>query len=81
MVLAAAGLTGAMGRVVAAGDNAAITVVAPDGSGYEKIPLPDMLVTNICLCGDDRRTAYVTMSCTGQLVSFTSPRPGLALAH
>jgi gluconolactonase len=58
-----------------------ITVVAPDGSGYEKIGLPDMLVTNICFGGDDLRTAYVTMSGTGQLASFTWPRPGLALAH
>ena len=58
-----------------------ITAVAPDGSGYEKVDLPDMLVTNVCFGGDDLRTAYVTMSGTGQLASFTWPRPGLALAH
>lgn len=58
-----------------------ITAVEPDGSSYQKIALPDMLVTNICFGGNDLRTAYVTMSGTGQLASFAWPRPGLALAH
>jgi gluconolactonase len=44
------------------------------------VPLPDLLVTNVCFGGDDLRTAYVTCSGTGKLVSFEWPRPGLQLA-
>ncbi|MCU4186864.1 SMP-30/gluconolactonase/LRE family protein [Acidiferrimicrobium sp. IK] len=60
-----------------------ITVVAPDGT-WELARLPaacaDRMVTNICFGGPDRRTAWVTLSETGRLVSATWPRPGLALA-
>ncbi|MDP1819934.1 MAG: SMP-30/gluconolactonase/LRE family protein [Acidimicrobiales bacterium] len=61
--------------------NGGITAISPDGSTVEHIPLPDPLVTNICFGGDDLRTAYVTLSGTGQLVSLPWSRPGLALAH
>ncbi|HXX47480.1 MAG TPA: SMP-30/gluconolactonase/LRE family protein, partial [Myxococcota bacterium] len=40
----------------------------------------DPLTTNICFGGPDLRTAYVTLSATGKLVSFAWPRPGLRLA-
>ena len=39
------------------------------------------MTTNICFGGDDLRTAYVTLSGTGRLVSIPWPRPGLRLAH
>jgi gluconolactonase len=58
-----------------------VTVVAPDGSSYEHLPMPDMLVTNICFGGPDLTTAYVTMSGTGQLGAGQWSGPGLALAH
>jgi len=61
--------------------NGGITAISPDGETIEHTPFPDPLVTNICFGGDDLRTAYVTLSGTGQLVSTTWPRPGLALAH
>ena len=41
--------------------------------------MPDPLTTNICFGGADLRTAYVTLSGTGRLVSTPWPRPGLQL--
>jgi gluconolactonase len=61
--------------------NGAITAVAPDGESYEQVPMPDPLTTNICFGGKDLRTAYVTLSGTGKLVSFEWPRPGLKLNY
>lgn len=58
-----------------------VTAVSPDGQTVEKTDLPDLLVTNICFGGADLRTAYCTLSGTGQLVSIPWNRPGLALAH
>jgi gluconolactonase len=58
-----------------------ITAISPDGLQVEHHPLPDALVTNICFGGDDLRTAYATLSGTGQLVRFEWPRAGLRLAH
>ena len=46
----------------------------------EHVPLPDPLTTNVCFGGPDLRTAFVTLSGTGRLVSFEWPRPGLRLA-
>ena len=61
--------------------NGGITAISPDGSAVEHHPFDDLLVTNICFGGDDVRTAYVTLSGTGRLVSMPWPRPGLRLAH
>lgn len=61
--------------------NGGITSIPPDGSVVEHLSLPDPLVTNICFGGPDLRTAYVTLSGTGQLVAFEWPRAGLRLAH
>ena len=62
-----------------------ITVVFPDKGSSEKYTLPDSLadgaVTNICFGGPDLRTAYITLSLTGRLVSCRWPRPGLRLAY
>ena len=56
-----------------------ISVIAPDGTLVEFVPLPDMYVTNICFGGPERRTAYVTCSSTGRLLAMDWPRPGLKL--
>jgi gluconolactonase len=56
-----------------------ITVISPDGSTTEHIPMPDPLTTNLCFGGRDLRTAYVTLSGTGRLVAIEWPRPGLKL--
>ena len=61
--------------------NGGITTISPDGATVEHIALPDPLVTNICFGGPDLRTAYATLSGTGQLVSFPWPRKGLQLNY
>jgi gluconolactonase len=58
-----------------------ITVIAPDGSSVEHVPMPDPVTTNLCFGGADLRTAYITLSQTGRLVSLPWPRPGLALHY
>lgn len=58
-----------------------ITAISPDGAQIEHTPLDDTLVTNICFGGDDRRTAFSTLSSTGRLVAFEWPRAGLELAY
>lgn len=61
--------------------NGGITAISPDGTQVEHYATGDLVTTNICFGGDDLRTAYVTCSSTGRLVSFEWPRPGLRLAH
>src|SRR3954467_9103745 len=57
-----------------------ITSISPDGSTIELTEAGDPLTTNICWGGEGRRTAYITCSATGRLVSVEWPRPGLELA-
>jgi gluconolactonase len=61
--------------------NGGITVIAPAGEVIEFVATADPLTTNICFGGDDLRTAYLTLSGTGRLVSMPWPRPGLRLEH
>jgi gluconolactonase len=61
--------------------NGGITVIAPDGTSVEHIPMPDLVTTNICFGGPDLRTVYITLSQTGRLVAMSWPRPGLALHY
>lgn len=61
--------------------NGGITVILPDGSRIEHVPMPDRHTTNICFGGPDLRTAYITLSSTGRLVSMRCPRPGLPLNY
>ena len=56
-----------------------ISVIAPDGALLEQHALPDIFPTNICFGGPDLRTAYITLSSSGRLVSTRWPRPGLPL--
>ncbi len=63
---------------VATLNNGGITVVSPDGSSVEHVPTDDLLTTNIAFGGPDLRTAFVTASGTGRLLSTTWPRPGLS---
>jgi gluconolactonase len=58
-----------------------ITIITPDGSSIEHVPLPDQHTTNICFGGPDLKTAYVTLSGTGRLLALPWPRPGLALNY
>jgi len=47
-----------------------VTVIAPDGRVLRVVKFPDPSTTNICFGGADLRTAYVTLSTTGQLVAM-----------
>lgn len=58
---------------------AGITVVSPEGHVVEQILTGDPLTTNLCFGGADGRTAYITCSGTGRLVSMRWPRAGLVL--
>jgi gluconolactonase len=59
--------------------NGGITVVSSEGRVLERHPMPDLFTTNICFGGPGLRTAYVTLSGTGRLVSVPWPRGGLPL--
>ncbi|MEF7616731.1 SMP-30/gluconolactonase/LRE family protein [Aquincola sp. MAHUQ-54] len=59
--------------------NGGITVIPPDGGAPTHVPMPDAMTTNLCFGGADLRTAYITLSSTGRLVSMEWPRPGLGL--
>jgi gluconolactonase len=57
----------------------AISVIAPDGRLLRQAMMPDIYTTNICFGGPDLRTAWITLSGIGQLVSVSWPEPGLRL--
>ncbi len=59
----------------------AVTSISPDGSSVVQVPTGDPLTTNVCFGGPDMRTAYITLSATGRVVSLEWPRRGLRLAH
>ncbi len=58
---------------------AGITVLSPSGDVRDQILTGDPLTTNLCFGGEDGRTAYITCSGTGRLVSMRWPYAGLAL--
>ncbi len=59
--------------------NGGITSISPDGETITHFPTPDLLTTNICFGGPDLRTAFITLSGTGKLVSTIWDVPGLKL--
>ena len=56
-----------------------ITVIAPDGRLVRQVKMPDVYPTNICFGGPDMKTAYVTLSGTGELAAMDWPEAGLRL--
>jgi gluconolactonase len=56
-----------------------ITVISPRGQVVRQVKMPDVYPTNICFGGADMRTAYITLSATGQLAAMEWPEPGLRL--
>ena len=56
-----------------------ITVIAPDGRVLRQVNMPDVYPTNICFGGRDMKTAYITLSASGQLAAMDWPEPGLRL--
>jgi gluconolactonase len=61
--------------------NGGVTVISPKGELLDFIPTGDILTTNVCFGGPDLKTAYVTLSGTGRLVSTDWPRPGAKLNY
>ncbi len=59
----------------------ALSDIGPDGGRVVQYKLPDTMVTNVCFGGHDLKTAFVTLSMSGRLVSFDWPRPGLPLNY
>ena len=43
------------------------------------VKMPDVYPTNICFGGADMKTAYITLSASGQLAAMDWPEPGLRL--
>jgi len=72
-------ITAAGNIVVATLVSGEITTVSPRGEIPDVVKMPEPMPTNICFGGADRRTAYITLSTTGQLVAMPWPEPGLAL--
>jgi gluconolactonase len=69
-----------LGRVcVATLIQGGITVIDPAANTAELRRFDDILTTNICFGGPDLRTAFLTLSSTGRLVSVPWDAPGLAL--
>jgi gluconolactonase len=60
---------------------ACISVVSPEGRLLDQVPTGDVVTTNICFGGADRKTAFVTLSGKGEVMEMPWPRPGLALAY
>ncbi len=56
-----------------------ITVIAPGGQVVRQVKMPDVYPTNICFGGPDLKTAFITLSGTGQLAAMDWPEPGLRL--
>lgn len=56
-----------------------ITTLSPTGGDPRFVPLPDRITTNICFGADDLKTAYITLSSTGQLIAMDWDCPGLPL--
>ncbi len=58
-----------------------ISTFWPGTPKFEHTPLPDLVVTNICWGGPQRKTAFVTLSATGKLLALEWRSPGLKLAY
>jgi gluconolactonase len=58
-----------------------ITNMSPAGEIVDTIAVGDLLPTNIAFGGDDMRTAYITASASGKLMTTEWPRAGLKLAY
>lgn len=69
------------GNIVVAAISDGLCVVAPDGSDLHYVAMPDPMTTNVCFGGPDHRTAFVTLSGSGQVLEVEWPRAGLALNY
>ncbi len=58
-----------------------ISIFRADGAGLEHVPMPDPYTTNICFGGPELRTAFITQSREGKLLSCRWPVAGLPLHY
>ena len=58
-----------------------ITTISADGARVKHTPTADPLTTNICFGGKGLKTAFITLSGTGALISMAWPKAGLKLAY
>jgi len=56
-----------------------ITVISPGGEVVRQVKMPDVYPTNICFGGPDMKTAYISLSASGQLGVMEWDEPGLKL--
>ncbi|NWH08385.1 MAG: SMP-30/gluconolactonase/LRE family protein [Alphaproteobacteria bacterium] len=61
--------------------NSGITTISQSGKAVLTAIPGDPLITNICFGGKGLKTAYITLSGTGKLVSMPWRKAGLRLAH
>lgn len=59
--------------------NGGITSISTADGSSSHYSMDDAFTTNICFGGDELKTAYITLSSTGRLVSCTWPVAGLPL--
>ena len=57
-----------------------ISVISPSGQLIRQVMTGDPMTTNICFGGADMKTAYMTLSGIGQLMSMEWADPGLRLS-
>jgi len=72
-------ITEAGNIVVATLISGEITTVSPAGEILDVVKMPERMPTNICFGGPEMKTAYITLSNTGKLVSMPWPEAGLRL--
>ena len=58
-----------------------ITTLSPTGEILDVQPMPEPMPTNIAFGGPDMRTAFITLSLTGRLVSMPWHEAGYRLPH
>ena len=74
-------ITAAGNIVVATLISGEITTVSPAGDILDVVKMPERMPTNICFGGADMKTAYITLSNTGKLVSMPWREAGLRLPY
>jgi len=72
-------ITAAGNIVVATLISGEITTVSPAGEILDVVKMPERMPTNICFGGPAMKTAYITLSNTGRLVSMPWREAGLVL--
>jgi gluconolactonase len=73
------GVDSAGNVVVATLVTGCLSVISPTGELLDQVMTGDPMTTNVCWGGEDLKTAYVTCSGSGRLVSIPWERPGLKL--